>query len=287
MTVSPAHLLKYLVAVGVAASLSACGGGGDATSAGVVNLSASNMRMGGTSTVVASGRNLLSARMVVEGPCANLTRVGASTEDLLQYTCDVQAPGTVRVFVVNADGQFIGDVTAQVPAPRVSVVTSKGSFIIDLDAERAPKTVLNFLAFVNASFYSSTIIDTALKDKGFMAGGYSVTASTGALAAKSTSRTGVTLESNNGLKHVRGTVGMYRGAAPDSGTFRWFVNTADNTDLNYVDTNSPGYAVFGTITSGQEVADSIAGVDVRADLVAGLGALPVTTITVTSMTQTR
>lgn len=287
MSAVPAYLLKSLTILLAAATLGACGGGGDTTSTGVVNMSASNMRMGGTSTLVASGRNLLSSKMLVEGPCANLTRVSASTEDLLQYTCDVQAPGTVRVFVVNADGQFIGDVTAQVPAPRVSVVTSKGTIVIDLDAERAPKTVLNFLAFVNGSFYTSTIVDTALKDKGFMAGGFSVTAATGALAAKSTGRAGVALESNNGLKHVRGTIGMFRGAAADSGTFRWFINTADNVELNYTDATNPGYAVFGTVSSGLDVADSIAAVDVRADLVAGLAALPVTTITLTSVTQTR
>lgn len=270
--------------------LAGCGGGGsanDSNDAAVSNLTAANMRMGVASTISATGRNLLSSKMVAEGPCNNLTRVASSTDDFLQYTCDVQGTGRVRVFVVDANGQFIGDVTAQVPVPRVSVTTSKGSFVIDLDVEKAPKTVLNFLIYVNAGFYASTVVDTVLKDKGFMGGAYTLNATTGALTARTTTRAGVALESNNGLQHVRGTVGMFRGAAADSGTFRWFINAADNPALNYVDASSPGYTVFGTVSSGLDIIDAITAVDVRADLVTGLGALPTTAITLTSVTQTR
>lgn len=287
MTAFSATLRTRATLMLAAATLAACGGGGESGTSGVSNITAANMRMGAASTVSASGRNLSTATMRVEGPCNNLTRVTASTDDLLQYTCDVQGVGAIRVYVINSDGQPIGDVTAQVPQPRVSVTTTKGNFVIDLDATRAPKTVLNFLAYVNSSFYTSTVFDTVLKDRGIMGGAYTVNSTTGAFTAKTTTRAAIELESANGLKHVRGAVGMYRGPAANSATFRWFINTADNADLNYVDADKPGYAVFGTVSSGLEVIDSIAAVDVRPDLVSGLGAVPVTTVQITSATQTR
>jgi cyclophilin family peptidyl-prolyl cis-trans isomerase len=172
-------------------------------------------------------------------------------------------------------------------APRVNVDTTKGSFIIDLDFERAPKTVLNFLVYVNANFYAATVIDTALEGRGIMGGYYAPNATTGVLTAKTSTRAGVALESNNGLKHVRGAVGLIRGAELDSGKFRWFVDTAANPDLDYVDDEEPGLVVFGHVNNGLDVVDAISAVEVRPDLVLGLGALPVSTVTISSITQIR
>lgn len=277
------RVLPLLAAI----TLAACGGGGEGDASAVTNISAANMRLTSTGAISASGRNLSSASMRVEGACTNLTRVASSTDDLLQYTCDVQALGAVRIYVVNASGQDIGDVTAEVLQPRVSVSTSKGNFVIDLDAALAPKTVLNFLAYVKAGFYTNTLIDTARPGRGIMGGAFTLDANTGALTAKTTSRQPIELESANGLKHVRGAVGMFRTLAANSATFRWFVDAGDNADLNYVDANNPGYVVFGHVSAGLDVVDGIAAVDVRPDLVLGLTDVPVTAVRILSILQTR
>jgi peptidyl-prolyl cis-trans isomerase A (cyclophilin A) len=239
--------------------LAAACGGGDGSNSSVSNLVANNLRIGSVATISAQGRNLLAARMRVDGPCIEPVRSGASTDEVLQYTCSVQGLGTVRATVLDAGSSSIGELTAQVLAPRVNVDTTKGSFIIDLDFERAPKTVLN----------------------------YAPNATTGVLTAKTSTRAGVALESNNGLKHVRGAVGLIRGAELDSGKFRWFVDTAANPDLDYVDDEEPGLVVFGHVNNGLDVVDAISAVEVRPDLVLGLGALPVSTVTISSITQIR
>ena len=263
----------------------ACGGGGGSSS--VSNLVANNLRIGGVATISAQGRNLLAAKMTVDGPCTGLTRSGASTDEVLQYSCSVQGLGLLRVTVLDASEGSIGDLAAQILAPRVSVNTTLGNFIVDLDFERAPKTVLNFLVYVNANFYASTVIDTVLAGRGFIGGYYAPNVSTGLLTAKTSTRPGVALESNNGLEHVRGAVGLMREAAADSGKFRWFVDTAANPDLNYVDSANPGFVVFGHVSSGMDVVDAISAVEVRPDLVLGLGALPVNTVSITSIVQIR
>ena len=166
--------------------------------------------------------------------------------------------------------------------PRVSVATSSGTFTIDLDPVKAPKTVLNFLAYVNAAFYSNVIFDTVVKDRGLLTGGYTAT-----LATKTSTKPAIDLEANNGLKNIRGAVSMYHGSAPNSATFRWAINTVDNPTFDYVDANNQGFAVFGAVASGMDVVDAISVVPTRSDLVTGLNYLPVTNILITSATQVR
>lgn len=134
--------------------------------------------------------------------------------------------------------------------PRVRVVTNVGSFVIELDPNRAPLTVESFLEFVREDYYEGTIFHRVVQ--GFVAqgGGY-----TEDLEAKPTTRT-VFNESGNGLSNLRGTVGMARTADPHSATSQFYVNLADNTDLNPRPTRW-GYAVFGRVIDGMEVVDDI------------------------------
>ena len=134
--------------------------------------------------------------------------------------------------------------------PRVSVVTNAGSFVIELDAERAPLTVENFLAYVGEGHYDGTIFHRVIQ--GFVAqtGGY-----TGDFVLKPVTRT-VANESGNGLSNLRGSVGLARTADPHSGNAQFYVNLVDNLDLNPRPTRW-GYTVFGTVVEGMEVADEI------------------------------
>ena len=134
--------------------------------------------------------------------------------------------------------------------PRVSVVTNAGSFVVELDVERAPLTVENFLAYVGEGHYDGTIFHRVIQ--GFVAqtGGY-----TGDFVLKPATRT-VANESGNGLSNLRGSVGLARTADPHSGNAQFYVNLVDNLDLNPRPTRW-GYTVFGTVVEGMEVADEI------------------------------
>ncbi|MGD8810184.1 MAG: peptidylprolyl isomerase [Gammaproteobacteria bacterium] len=145
-----------------------------------------------------------------------------------------------------------GAACAQQPQgdPRVRVVTTAGDFVIRLDPDRAPLTVAAFLEHVDNGFYEGTVFHRVIA--GFVAqgGGYDEN-----LELKPTEAT-VANESGNGLSNMRGTVGLARTTEPHSGTTQFYVNLADNLDLNPRPSRW-GYAVFGTIEEGMEVVDSI------------------------------
>ena len=134
--------------------------------------------------------------------------------------------------------------------PRVNVVTSVGSFVIELDADRAPLTVENFLAYVREGHYDGTIFHRVIQGFVAQAGGY-----TGDFQLKTADRT-VVNESGNGLGNLRGTVGLARTGDPHSGNSQFYINLVDNLDLNPRPTRW-GYTVFGTVVEAMEVVDEI------------------------------
>jgi cyclophilin family peptidyl-prolyl cis-trans isomerase len=144
------------------------------------------------------------------------------------------------------------DDTSSAPsdAPRVRVVTTAGSFVIELDRIRAPLTVEAFLKYVKEGFYDGLIFHRVIA--GFIAqtGGF-----TPDMKQKSVT-TNVVNESGNGLSNLRGTVGFARSNDPHSGTSQFYINLADNLDLNPRPTRW-GYAVFGKVVEGMEVVDDI------------------------------
>ncbi|MFP6829027.1 MAG: peptidylprolyl isomerase [Gammaproteobacteria bacterium] len=142
------------------------------------------------------------------------------------------------------------EIPAEASNPRVQVVTTLGSFVIELNTERAPFTVENFLEYVNEGHYEGTVFHRVIQ--GFLAqtGGY-----TEDLQLKSAERS-VVNEAGNGLSNMRGSVGLARTNDPHSGNAQFYVNLADNLDLNPRPTRW-GYAVFGTVVEGMEVVDEI------------------------------
>ena len=133
----------------------------------------------------------------------------------------------------------------------VLISTTMGDFTIQLDPNKAPVTVRNFLQYVDDQFYDGTIFHRVIPDFVVQGGGF-----TPGLNQKTT-RAPIINEASNGLKNVRGSVAMARTNEPNSATSQWYVNLADNADLDYTAT-SPGYCVFGQVTAGMDVIDRIA-----------------------------
>jgi peptidyl-prolyl cis-trans isomerase A (cyclophilin A) len=133
--------------------------------------------------------------------------------------------------------------------PQVEFETSRGNFVVELYPDRAPRTVENFLLYVNNGFYSGTIFHRAIQKFLVQGGGL-----TEKLELKSTWDP-IPNESTNGLSNDLGTLAMARGYAPDTATSQFFVNLEDNRFLNYY-RNEPGlqgYTVFGRVIRGLEV----------------------------------
>jgi len=139
-------------------------------------------------------------------------------------------------------------------SPRVRVHTTAGSFVIELNRERAPLTVEAFLGYVKQGFYNGTIFHRVVSGFVAQAGGY-----TADFVLKPTKGT-VANESGNGLSNLRGTVGFARTNDPHSGTSQFYINLADNVDLNPRPTRW-GYAVFGKVIDDKEKDDGMRVVD--------------------------
>lgn len=144
------------------------------------------------------------------------------------------------------------DATPKSSSIEVIFETTSGSFTLELDPEKAPATVDNFLAYVDAGFYHNTLFHRVIPGFVLQGGGFEK-----GMKPKPT-RAPVTNESGNGLKNVRGTISMARKAMPDSATSQFFINVADNAGLDYKAAYQPGYTVFGKVTTGMDVIDRIA-----------------------------
>ncbi len=147
--------------------------------------------------------------------------------------------------------------------PQVIIDTSLGGITLELDREKSPLTVDNFLAYVDAASYDRTIVHQVYKNQAVIAGGYTENLS------EIRSRIPVSNEAHNGLKNLRGTIAMNRQPdVIDSATSQFFINVADNPalDCRNRDPGNPegyGYCVFGRVTKGMEVVVRIADTPVQ------------------------
>ncbi len=142
---------------------------------------------------------------------------------------------------------------AAAQSPQLLVVTSMGNFTIELNAERAPLTVANFLNYVDQGHYTNTIVHRVVANFVVQMGGFDTDYKPRPAPAK------VPNESGNGLSNVRGTVGLARTQDPHGGNAQFYVNIADNAALDPNQTRW-GYAVFGKVVSGMEIVDRISNV---------------------------
>jgi len=142
-------------------------------------------------------------------------------------------------------------------ADTVIVETTKGSFTIELDADGAPKTVENFLAYVDAEHYSGTLFHRVIPGFMIQGGGYDES------YEKKPVRDPVENEATNGVKNEVGTVAMARTSDPHSATSQFFVNVKDNDFLDHTapEGSGWGYCVFGKVTDGMDVVRAIEGAE--------------------------
>ena len=136
----------------------------------------------------------------------------------------------------------------------VRMTTNMGNITVELDADKAPKTVANFIDYVNKGHFTNTIFHRVIKDFMIQGGGFEP-----GMKQKATDTT-VENEAKNGLKNDKYTIAMARTSAPHSASAQFFINTKDNAFLNYPGQDGWGYAVFGKVTEGQDIVDQINGV---------------------------
>ena len=135
--------------------------------------------------------------------------------------------------------------------PQVKLATSMGDIVVELNPEKAPKTVENFLQYVNDKHYDGTIFHRVMNGFMIQGGGF-----TPDMKQKPT-RAPIPLEAKNGLKNDTYTIAMARTGNPDSATSQFFINVKNNDSLNAPSPDGHGYAVFGKVVSGTEVVDKI------------------------------
>lgn len=165
-------------------------------------------------------------------------------------------------------------VTAQTN-PVVIMETSLGNIEIELNAEKAPITVENFMKYVSDGFYSGTIFHRVISTFMIQGGGFDEK-----MNQKQT-RPQIKNEAANGLKNDKGTIAMARTNVVDSASSQFFINVKDNDSLNHAGPNNFGYAVFGKVISGMDVVEKIKGVPTT--FKGGMEDVPVTTVVIKSV----
>ena len=138
--------------------------------------------------------------------------------------------------------------------PTVELKTSQGDIVVEVFADKAPKSAENFVQYVKDGFYDGTVFHRVID--GFMVQGGGFTAD----MVQKPMRPPIPLEAANGLKNDTYTIAMARTNVPDSATAQFFINVKDNAMLNAPQPDGHGYAVFGKVVSGTEVVDKIKGV---------------------------
>lgn len=163
--------------------------------------------------------------------------------------------------------------------PVITIETTMGNITVELDAENAPNSTANALAYVEDGYFAETIFHRVIP--GFMVQGGGITADMGDKPSK---RAPIQNEANNGLKNDRGTLAMARTNDPHSATSQFFINLKDNDFLNFRGENAQGwgYAVFGKVVEGMNIVDDIAAVQTGSK--GGHQDVPLETISITNVT---
>jgi cyclophilin family peptidyl-prolyl cis-trans isomerase len=163
--------------------------------------------------------------------------------------------------------------------PTVQMKTSLGEMTIELDAEKAPVTVENFLGYVRDGFYDGTIFHRVIDGFMIQGGGF-----TPDMRQKAT-RAAIANEAGNGLQNLRGSLAMARTQVVDSATSQFFINVKDNAFLDHTSPTPQGfgYAVFGRVVAGEETLDAIR--QVATGQSGGQGDVPVEPVLIESVTE--
>lgn len=285
-------ILARPAALAAVALLTSCGGGGSDTPA-VTTLQASPAMFGRTTTVTVQGANLVGTTASIEPGCPEMTRSAGGTDTVQNFTCRIPVMGDLRVRIRHAGGAELAALRIFIPQPQVTFNMAHngvtGTFTVELDPEKAPITVNNFLAYVNQStcFYRNTLFHRVEKDLVVQAGGFT----TGPVQKTENLLATIPLESNRGLSNLRGTIGMARGSAASSATSQFYINVKDNLAFDYLNELNPGYAVFGRVLDMTDI-DRMRNVAVTSKVVPGnpattLNNVPDPDVVITACGQTK
>jgi cyclophilin family peptidyl-prolyl cis-trans isomerase len=295
------------LAIATLAALTACGGGGDNTPATVSTMSVAATKYGKPALVTINGTRLGNLSLTAPG-CKNVTRLTAaptaSTDTTAYFSCTPSGAYTSTISAVT-NGTTVSSQPLTVLPPIVQMTVSgggggtvNGTIVFKLFGDKAPITVDNFLAYVNAGFYDgldqkgATIFHRVVPGFVVQGGGYGATTSGTLPTAKATTFAAIPLELTGG-SNVQWTAAMARTADDNSATSQFFFNLVDNHATLDKGTNTDGYAVFADVSSSAAVIQAIAAASPCPALLSGGlplqdgSCVPVPNVTITSATQTQ
>jgi cyclophilin family peptidyl-prolyl cis-trans isomerase/copper(I)-binding protein len=188
--------------------------------------------------------------LMLMGPRQNLT-TGQQVDMTLTFKSGIKQTVSVGVFATGGNAKDLP--SKKSPAVEVIFETTKGGFALKLNPEKAPKTVTNFLAYVDEGFYNNTLFHRVIPKFVVQGGGLEKG------MEKKQTHPPVENESHNGLENSRGTISMARTRDPHSAASQFFINVVHNPSLDFRN-NQPGYTVFGKVTDGMDVIDKMVAV---------------------------
>ncbi len=284
------------------AALSACGGGGgDSTPATVSAMSVAATKYGTPALVTVTGTHL--GNMSLQAPgCKNITRLTAaptaSSDTTAYFSCTPSGAYSSNISAVG-NGTALNTQPLVVPAPIVTMTVAgggggsvNGSIVFHLRGDLAPITVDNFLAYVNAGFYTGTIFHRVVAGFVVQGGGYGAATSGTLPAPKTVPYAPINLELTGG-SNVQWTAAMARTSDDNSATSQFFFNLLNNSDVLDKSATTDGYAVFADVTSSAAVIQSIVAAApctaiVQSGVPIGDGScVPIPNVVITTATQTQ
>ncbi len=283
---SPVRLRRVLLLGPMIFGMAACGGGNEGVL--VSTMSASSAAFSKTMTVTVLGSGLDRGLQVrVDSGCVDVVELEGGDSLTRRFTCKVVDVGPMTIRAQNASSLDVARLQVNVPEPEVVMViqgvdATAVPITLRLDPKRMPKTAINFLEYVNAGFYRSTLFHRVIESFVVQGGGY-----TSGPRVKAPTQAPIALEVNTQLSNLRGTIAMARTGDPNSATSQFFINVNDNPSLDYQGPDQPGYAVFGVVVEGMDLIDRLSRVPVRVDLATGLTHLPRTNVTVVNAIQAK
>ncbi len=280
---------QLLLAATVTSLLSACGGGGGsntsttpAAKVSVSNITVDQLVYRKTTNFTITGENLDKGINANITGCLKIAELAGSTPTQKVLSCKIVAVGNFNATITDGANANLSTKTFTVnlaAQPQVTMKTSMGDVVFELDPAKAPITVDNFLQYVESGFYVNKIFHRVMKDFVVQGGGFTSDLN------QAPTLSPIKLEANNGLSNVRGSLAMARTSAPDSATSQFYINVVDNSKGLDAATSPPGYAVFGKVVKGMDVVDAMR--QVKVVTVNSYDSVPVTPIFITSAAQTQ
>lgn len=270
-------LLKYLLVL-MCFALGSCGQGNNGSLPVVTDITMDQVMYGQKTTFKLMGLNLNQDFQVSVSNCEGLALLPGGSDTEKYVTCSPNVAGPAFIVTQSTDGVQMVIKNFEVSNPQVKITTNFGDLTVELYPTAAPITVNNYLKYVNANFYTNTLMHRIIPQ--FVVQGGWLTSSVGEQAGAGNL---IVLESSNGLKNTRGSIAMARTSAPNSASTQFYFNLADNSKLDYQSEASPGYAVFGQILDGLNVIDIMA--QISTATLYGLANFPTSNVVVKSIVQ--